>query len=127
MLSIGRLVSEQEARNLIYYFDSNGNGTVEFEEFKRGVERLVGSSCPHGSGIEYLSQQSASRSIYIGDFHDDKRHGCGLFKAPSGWGYLGWWRLGVQNGGGFEVHVPSRNLVADACVPMLVSYVKMDK
>jgi Ca2+-binding EF-hand superfamily protein len=50
MAIMGRVVTRQEAEKLVYYFDQNGNQTVEFDEFKRGVERLVGTGCPHGSG-----------------------------------------------------------------------------
>lgn len=130
---MGRVVTRQEAEKLVYYFDQNGNQTVEFDEFKRGVERLVGTGCPHGSGIEYLSQQSAGRRcIYAGDFHDDKRHGCGLFKMPTGWGYLGCWRMGTPHGPGFEVQVRGFEVnfdedvgVSDDSLPVLVSYVQM--
>ena len=128
MESIGRAVTDAEAQSLVYYFDQNENGSVDFHEFKRGVERLVGSGCPHGAGKEHLVPQDVSkRSIYIGDFHDDKRHGCGLFKSPSGWGYLGLWSCGSQDGSGFEVVMPPRSAFDDAAVPMLVSYVKMKR
>ena len=50
MRCLGRLLTAKEAESLVYYFDHNGNSTVDFEEFKRGVARLVGSGCPHGSG-----------------------------------------------------------------------------
>jgi hypothetical protein len=50
MKTMGRVVTKQEAENLVYYFDQNGNKTVEFDEFKQGVDRLVGTGCPHGSG-----------------------------------------------------------------------------
>jgi len=50
MLKIGWLLTTREAESLVFYFDQNGNGTVDFDEFQRGVARLVGSGCPHGSG-----------------------------------------------------------------------------
>jgi hypothetical protein len=82
MKSIGRLLTLEEAHSLVYYFDTNGNGAVEFKEFQRGVERLVGTGFPHGSGKEYQSQQiPARRCVYVGDFYDDKRHGFGLYKV----------------------------------------------
>ena len=56
MRCLGRLLTAKEAEALVYYFDQNGNSTVDFEEFRQGVARLVGSGCPHGSG--YLSFHS---------------------------------------------------------------------
>ena len=75
---------------------------MDFSEFTAGVERLVGSGCPNGSGKESLQQQDAAQpAVYLGDFHDDKRHGFGLYKVANGWGYLGGWSLGVPGLGSF--------------------------
>jgi len=126
MKSIGRLVTVREAESLVHYFDQNGNGNVEYHEFVQGFERLVGSGCPHGSGKEYLTHQTTGqRCHYVGDFHDDKRHGCGLYKAPNSWGYLGSWSMGEQHGPGFEVSLPRGNVCEDFAVPTLVSFVRM--
>ena len=102
---------------------------MDFSEFTAGVERLVGSGYPNGSGKESLQQQNAAQPVvYLGDFHDDKRHGFGLYKVANGWGYLGGWSLGVPNGAGFELHLPKANTAQkDTAVPVLVSFVKMQR
>ena len=80
---------------------------------------------------EFLAQSMAHKSLFIGEFHDDKRHGYGLFRATSGWGYLGSWQLGTPHGSGFEIFlgktVHNEALLAedDSPVPMLVSFIKM--
>ena len=102
---------------------------MDFSEFTAGVERLVGSGYPNGSGKESLQQQNAAQPVvYLGDFHDDKRHGFGLYKVANGWGYLGGWSLGVPNGAGFELHLPKATTAQkDTAVPLLVSFVKMQR
>lgn len=54
MFNIGRRLNLNEAERLIKSFDTDGGGTVDFDEFAAGFERMVGMELPHGLGVERL-------------------------------------------------------------------------
>ncbi len=51
--------------------------------------------------VTLIMVRYANRDIYIGDWHEDSRHGCGTFKSmKSGYSYDGMWKGGMKHGNG---------------------------
>ena len=97
MRQVGRRINADEGGRLVRSFDTDGNGRIEFKEFKFGLDNMIGMEMPHGLGQElFLSSE------YAGEFYEDKRHGVGILITPSHHFYLGGWEVGVRHGRGIE-------------------------
>ena len=107
MREVGRRINDDEGSRLVRSFDVDGNGRIEFNEFKSGLDNMVGMELPHGYGQEIF----ADGSQYVGEFYEDKRNGIGMFTAPSHHFYIGQWSVGVRHGKGFEGRYTSNKRV----------------
>lgn len=116
MYNIGRRLNLNEAERLVKSFDTDGGGTVDFEEFKAGFKRMVGMELPHGLGVERLYHGSR----YEGEHYEDKRSGVGMMTTPSGHFFLGNWDMGDRHGRGIEGEIRTQKDGKNAVIPVAV-------
>lgn len=108
MREVGRRINRDEGERLVRSFDTDGNGRIEFKEFKFGLDNMVGMEMPHGLGQELFR----SSSEYAGEFFEDKRHGVGILITPSHHFYLGGWDVGERHGKAIEGRFTSSKRIA---------------
>lgn len=114
MLGVGRRLNLNEAERLVKSFDTDGNGTIEFDEFLAGFRRMVGMELPHGMGVERFGDGT----LYEGEIFEDKRIGIGMYTTagPDQQWYLGGWHLGYRQGKGIEGRFTSRGVMVPVAV-----------